>query len=451
MAPRTDAYNFQGLRIPLHPDWKITLAAACLVVSAFIVLKGIYRVYFGPLAAFPGPRLAGATYLYEFYHAAIRADFPRQLCLLHEKYGPIVRINPGELHIVDHDFNMRHFKSKNLDKSGWYYQLARNALAGLHSCHEHKERRHILDPLFNGEMLRNFMPSIDEHISNFYARLTDAAETHMPLNMSYLFWALMNDTVAHYILGYKLDGLLVEDLSLVAKTRSYSALHLVSYLRQWPLNFLFEIRHLPLVRLIVPLIEIEDLVKEHIRPFFAPPSLSVNKPKDCVALRLHTHYPVYRARWRLAFECSEFMISGGEALTYNATHVLYNLLSNPECMTRLRTELSMLNPESNEIWRNLEPGDLPYLNAVISESIRLNDTAAIRFPRESPDPVFYNGQFIPAGTTLSMTASFMHLDPTLHPSPLQFNPDRWLGPEAARTKQYCINFGMGNRHCLARK
>lgn len=154
---------------------------------------------------------------------------------------------------------MQHFKSKNLDKGRWYYQLARNALAGLHNHHEHKQRRSLLDPLFNGEVLKQFTPSIEEHISNFHARLANAAQTHLPLNMSHLFWALTNDIVAHHLLGYRLDGLLVEDLSLVAKTRSYSALHIVSYLRQWPLNFLFEIRQLPLLRLIVPLTGIEDV------------------------------------------------------------------------------------------------------------------------------------------------------------------------------------------------
>lgn len=170
-----------------------------------------------------------------------------------------MRINPGELHILDHDFNMQHFKSKNLDKGRWYYQLARNALAGLHDHHEHKQRRSLLDPLFNGWTLTKFIPSIDEHVSTFRARLADAAQTLRPLNMSHLFWALMNDIVADHLLGCKLDGLLMEDLSLVAKTRSYSALHIVSYLRQWPLNFLFEVRHLPLIRMIVPLTGSEEV------------------------------------------------------------------------------------------------------------------------------------------------------------------------------------------------
>lgn len=100
-------------------------------------------------------------------------------------------------------------------------------------------------------------------------------------------------------------------------------------------------------------------MKRHTKPFFS--SSKAEKPKGCVAERLHTQYSVYRDQWRLAFECSEFMISGGEALTYNATHVLYNLLPNPECMNRVRTELSMLNLEYDEVWRDLGVVDLPYL------------------------------------------------------------------------------------------
>lgn len=55
------------------------------------------------------------------------------------------------------------------------------------------------------------------------------------------------------------------------------------------------------------------------------------------------------------------MISGGEALTYNAAHVLYNLLSNPECMSRLGTDFSMLKSGYGDNWRDPGLGELPYL------------------------------------------------------------------------------------------
>lgn len=61
--------------------------ATCFVNSLYAVLKVIYRVFFSPLATLPGPRLAGVTYLYEFYYTAIRADLSSKLRSLHKTYG----------------------------------------------------------------------------------------------------------------------------------------------------------------------------------------------------------------------------------------------------------------------------------------------------------------------------------------------------------------------------
>lgn len=87
MAPNTNMRKFQELEKFIAPAWGTILTAIWLVASLYVVLKGIYRVYFSPLAAFPGSGLAGATYLYEFYHTAIRADFPSKLRSLHKSYG----------------------------------------------------------------------------------------------------------------------------------------------------------------------------------------------------------------------------------------------------------------------------------------------------------------------------------------------------------------------------
>ena len=64
------------------------------------------RVFLSPLAAFPGPWLAAATYGYEFYFDIWPYTFRYmwKIKALHDKYGPIVRINPTHLHILDPSF-----------------------------------------------------------------------------------------------------------------------------------------------------------------------------------------------------------------------------------------------------------------------------------------------------------------------------------------------------------
>lgn len=81
-------------------------AAFALAVCSFtfVISKLIYRIYLHPLSRFPGPLLAGATNLYSAYYDVVKqGDMIRQLPQLHEKYGPVIRIRPDELHVFDFD------------------------------------------------------------------------------------------------------------------------------------------------------------------------------------------------------------------------------------------------------------------------------------------------------------------------------------------------------------
>ena len=60
------------------------------VVSPFVYCVGlvIYRLLFHPLAKFPGPKLAAATDLYEYYFdVAKQGMFIWEIQKMHEKYG----------------------------------------------------------------------------------------------------------------------------------------------------------------------------------------------------------------------------------------------------------------------------------------------------------------------------------------------------------------------------
>lgn len=62
----------------------------CVVVLAivYMIYAVVYRLYFHPLARFPGPKLASITYWYEFYYDIIRrGQYTFKLRELHEKYG----------------------------------------------------------------------------------------------------------------------------------------------------------------------------------------------------------------------------------------------------------------------------------------------------------------------------------------------------------------------------
>lgn len=92
--------------IPLPDLFKFTLLfIGCWVI--FQLLKALYNVSpLHPLHSIPGPKLAAATYLPEFYWDVIKfGRYTRQIQAMHSKYGPLVRISPDELHCADVDFS----------------------------------------------------------------------------------------------------------------------------------------------------------------------------------------------------------------------------------------------------------------------------------------------------------------------------------------------------------
>jgi hypothetical protein len=55
---------------------------------AYCIALGFYRLWFSPLAGFPGPRLAAATGWYEFYYDWwLGGKYLFKIEELHEKYG----------------------------------------------------------------------------------------------------------------------------------------------------------------------------------------------------------------------------------------------------------------------------------------------------------------------------------------------------------------------------
>jgi hypothetical protein len=61
------------------------LVAAYTVYGVLLV---IYRLYFSPLAKYPGPKLTAATLWYEFYFDVVkRGKFAWEIKRMHEVYG----------------------------------------------------------------------------------------------------------------------------------------------------------------------------------------------------------------------------------------------------------------------------------------------------------------------------------------------------------------------------
>lgn len=65
-----------------------TLLGLAFAGMCWALLLAVYRVYFSPLAKFPGRRLAVSTMWYEFYYQAVRGgQYPWEVQKMHKEYG----------------------------------------------------------------------------------------------------------------------------------------------------------------------------------------------------------------------------------------------------------------------------------------------------------------------------------------------------------------------------
>ena len=64
--------------------------AILLIISTvlYVGVLSIYRLYYAPVAGFPGPRLAALTFFYEFYYDVwCEGHYTWKIQALHKQYG----------------------------------------------------------------------------------------------------------------------------------------------------------------------------------------------------------------------------------------------------------------------------------------------------------------------------------------------------------------------------
>ena len=73
--------------LPSLSAFEVSLVALPLWLL-YLIIGGLYRLYFHPLAKFPGPKIAALTRWYEFYHDIIhKGRFLWKIGDLHDRYG----------------------------------------------------------------------------------------------------------------------------------------------------------------------------------------------------------------------------------------------------------------------------------------------------------------------------------------------------------------------------
>ncbi|KAJ5452959.1 Cytochrome P450 [Penicillium cf. griseofulvum] len=140
--------------------------------------------------------------------------------------------------------------------------------------------------------------------------------------------------------------------------------------------------------------------------------------------------------------------AGVDTVSLTMTVALYHILSSPEIKRQVYSETREATPFIRDKLDSRGVRTLPYLGAVIKETLRMYPPVPGRMPRVvPPQGESYNGNFIPGGTIVSVSPYTIHRDPKLFSEPNVFKPERWLGDNTLELERALIPFSTGSRMC----
>ncbi|KAI1873310.1 uncharacterized protein JN550_003563 [Neoarthrinium moseri] len=440
------------------------LARNLLVLwGAYLVLRCVYNVYFHPLRKIPGPWMAAMTPFSDFWHDAVKSgNYLWEIRKMHEKYGPIIRINPNEVHIDDPEYYQNVYAGGvhriNKDSSTVAGFGVPASVAATVSHAQHRSRRGYMNPYFAKRSILAMEPEIHERISAMLSRLDGARKEGKMISLDRAFAAMTADIITKRFFGYHYDYLSSPDLVFDVREAFKGVSEIFHFTRfvPWVIKYLKKLP-IPIIRLILPpvadLLLLQEDIKKNIKKMLVNKDENPGSSKSVMIEALgDPRIPAEeRSLKRLVDEGQVIIFAGTETSSRALATGMFYLLDNKSIIDKVRAELAQLAhiPDEKLTMPQLEP--LPYLTGVVKESIRLSYGPITRLPRVfTHETLQYKDYAIPPGTPVSQSTYFVHTNPKIFEDPFTFNPDRWV--EAAKQgfplERYLTSFTKGSRQCL---
>ena len=180
---------------------------------------------------------------------------------------------------------------------------------------------------------------------------------------------------------------------------------------------------------------------------------SLSKPSLLQALAVTPLLPeAEKSPERITSEAQLAMVAGTLTTAHCLKTATYHILANSDVHVRLMTALATPELSSPPTLDELEK--IPYLVAIMYESLRLFYGVLHRLDRVFPDRPMYCGSWIiPPGTPVSMSVMGIHDNENIFPDHRAFKPERWLPLETVGQKllPFLACFGGGSRVCIGQE
>ncbi|KAG2147440.1 cytochrome P450 [Suillus bovinus] len=144
--------------------------------------------------------------------------------------------------------------------------------------------------------------------------------------------------------------------------------------------------------------------------------------------------------------CSQGIYGGGlDTTSSTLTSFILAMVLYPDVQKRAQAEIdAIVGQDRFSAFEDREK--LPYIGALMQELLRWAPVAPQGIPHHAMKEDVYEGYRIPKGTTVIANILSMSRDKTMYPDPLEFRPERFLGPSPQLDPRKFI-FGFGRRRC----
>ncbi|KFY96163.1 hypothetical protein V498_02853, partial [Pseudogymnoascus sp. VKM F-4517 (FW-2822)] len=401
--------------------------------------NSIASLFHGPLLA----RFTRLWYLYKIY----KGDFEKTNIGLHEKYGPVVRIAPNEYSIDDVGAAKVIYGHGNaFDKAPWYW-------AWMPPDPNKASLFADLNPHRHGVQRRKFASAYSMSSLVGYEPFVNNSQTGQNINFAHWFQCYAFDVIGEITFGKRfgfLDMGIDEEgvFNAIDSRGSYS-----TYVGIFPKlhNILF-----PLLPSTGGHSYVSSYTKSQIASREAllkdPESQDRDGPPDFVSkfLALRAEDPDKMTTNDIFTICQSNIGAGSDTTAITLSSIFYHLLKHPATYKRLQDEIDAgiaAGAISDPITFK-EATQLPYLQAVIKEGLRLHSATGLPLSRVVPPfGATLAGQKFPAGSTVGINAWVAHRNTSVYGADANtWRPERWLEikeyGQGADIERYFFAFGM---------
>lgn len=296
--------------------------------------------------------------------------------------GPVVRIGPNELHILDHEYYDTLYNMTNrLDKSPYFYRMLGNpkAMFGTISAKLHRVRRGAVSPFFSSQAVRKFSSNMQTIVDRLIARMEACGQKGEPIPLFYANRCLTVDIITEYLFAHQFRLLDRVDWGRSFYLAWRKLWELSPTIRQfpWMLDAIMGLPRWMTAATDPQALEVVDIfadVNQQTRILLETDEEEIKaKPHPAVVwelARTDALPPSEKTFERLAVEANSLLAAGFETTGGILTYATYLVLAHSEVHRKLLDELEKAILDPNQIPSSADLEKLPYLVGVVKESLR---------------------------------------------------------------------------------